>query len=129
MQTYARPGQGHPCGTLTALCVSIALATAGITAPLNIAFAADLPQAGQVIGGQATIRQQDKQMEVNTSGARTAINWQSFNVGPDHKITFNQPDGKSVTLNRVIGSDPSKIYGTVTSNGQLILVNPNGVWR
>ena len=128
MQTYARPGQGHPCGTLTALCVSIALATAGITAPLSIALAADLPQAGQVIGGQATIRQQDKQMEVNTSGARTAINWQSFNVGPDHKITFNQPDGKSVTLNRVIGSDPSKIYGTVTSNGQLILVNPNGVW-
>jgi len=128
MNTYARPGQGHPCGTLTALCVSVALATAGITAPLTSAFAADLPQAGQVIGGQATIKQQDKQMEVNTSSARTAINWQSFNVGPDHKITFNQPDGKSVTLNRVIGSDPSKIYGTVTSNGQLILVNPNGVW-
>ncbi|WP_121332712.1 two-partner secretion domain-containing protein, partial [Pseudomonas aeruginosa] len=44
-----------------------------------------------------------------------------------NKITFNQPDGKSVTLNRVTGRDPSKIYGAVTSNGQLILVNPNGI--
>lgn len=128
MYTYPKPGLGHPCGTLTALCVAVALATAGISAPVSFAAAAELPQAGQVIGGQATINQQGKQMEVNTSGARTAINWQSFNVGPDHKITFNQPDGKSVTLNRVMGSDPSKIYGAVTSNGQLILVNPNGVW-
>ncbi|MBH3428914.1 MBG domain-containing protein [Pseudomonas alkylphenolica] len=128
MKTHPKPGLGHPCGSLTALCVAVALATAGITAPVSCAAAADLPQAGQVIGGQATIKQQGKQMEVNTSGARTAINWQSFNVGPDHKITFNQPDGKSVTLNRVMGSDPSKIYGAVTSNGQLILVNPNGVW-
>ncbi len=66
-------------------------------------------------------------MDVNTSSARTAINWQRFNVGADHRITFNQPDGKSVTLNRVVGADPSKIYGAVTSNGQLILVNPHGV--
>nr|EKA54870.1 hypothetical protein PAE2_2148 [Pseudomonas aeruginosa E2] len=48
-------------------------------------------------------------------------------MGSDNKITFNQPDGKSVTLNRVTGRDPSKIYGAVTSNGQLILVNPNGI--
>ena len=86
-----------------------------------------LPQGGQVIGGQATITQQGNSMTVDTSSHRTAINWKQFNVGSDNKITFNQPDGKSVTLNRVTGRDPSKIYGAVTSNGQLILVNPNGI--
>ncbi|HBP5664964.1 TPA: filamentous hemagglutinin N-terminal domain-containing protein [Pseudomonas aeruginosa] len=86
-----------------------------------------LPQGGQVIGGQATITQRGNSMTVDTSSHRTAINWKQFNVGSDNKITFNQPDGKSVTLNRVTGRDPSKIYGAVTSNGQLILVNPNGI--
>lgn len=110
---------------LHTLCVAIALASAG----LSLQAQADaLPQGGQVIGGQASITRNGPNMEVDTSSARTAIDWQRFNVGPDNSITFRQPDGRSVTLNRVIGSDPSKIYGAVTSNGQLILVNPNGIW-
>ncbi|MGC4011317.1 MAG: MBG domain-containing protein [Pseudomonas sp.] len=127
MKSRPRSAAVHLSPPLTALCVSMALASAGATLPLNRAFAEALPQGAQVIGGQATVSGQGNALEVNTSSARTAINWQSFNVGPDQRITFNQPDGKSVTLNRVVGADPSKIYGAVTSNGQLILVNPHGV--
>ena len=127
MSTQSKAGKGHPCSPLTTLCIAVALASAGASFPVTYVLADNLPQGGQVIGGQATITQQGNSIDVNTSSARTAINWQRFNVGEDHKITFNQPDGKSVTLNRVIGSDPSKIYGAVTSNGQLILVNPNGI--
>ncbi|MHB9797416.1 MBG domain-containing protein [Pseudomonas sp. MT3] len=127
MSTQSKAEKGHPCSPLTTLCIAIALASAGATFPVTYVLADNLPQGGQVVGGQATISQQGKNMDINTSSARTAINWQRFNVGPDNKITFNQPDGKSVTLNRVIGADPSKIYGAITSNGQLILVNPNGI--
>lgn len=127
MSIQSKAEKGHPCSPLTTLCIAIALASAGATFPVTYALADNLPQGGQVVGGQATISQQGKNMDINTSSARTAINWQRFNVGPDNKITFNQPDGKSVTLNRVIGADPSKIYGAITSNGQLILVNPNGI--
>ncbi|WP_371227637.1 MBG domain-containing protein [Pseudomonas sp. QE6] len=127
MSTQSKAGKGHPCSPLTTLCIAVALASAGASFPVTYVLADNLPQGGQVIGGQATISQQGNGVDVNTSSARTAINWQRFNVGEDHKITFNQPDGKSVTLNRVIGGDPSKIYGAVTSNGQLILVNPNGI--
>ncbi len=111
---------------LRVLCIAVALASAGL--PLTAIASDALPQGGSVISGSGSISQNGAEMTVNTHSARTAINWQRFNVGADNKITFNQPDGKSVTLNRVIGSDPSKIYGAVTSNGQLILVNPNGVW-
>ncbi|WP_236198803.1 MBG domain-containing protein [Pseudomonas pseudonitroreducens] len=111
---------------LKRLAIAVALASLGACFPLA-GIADNLPQGGTVIGGQATISSQGKGMDVNTSSPRTAIDWKSFNVGPDHRITFNQPDGKSVTLNRVTGTDPSKIYGAVTSNGQLILVNPNGL--
>ncbi|WP_440466499.1 MBG domain-containing protein [Pseudomonas sp. YH-1] len=126
MTTLPVHGSPHPSLRLKSVVIAIALTTGNATAPL-LAFADNLPQGGQVIGGQATITQRGNSMDVNTSSARTAINWQSFNVGPDQRITFNQPDGKSVTLNRVVGADPSKIYGAVTSNGQLILVNPHGV--
>jgi len=104
-----------------AMAIATAIVANGATADPN------LPQGGQVIGGQATITQQGNNMDVNTSTDRTAINWHQFNVGPDNKITFNQPGGHSITLNRVIGGDASKIYGAITSNGQLILVNPNGI--
>ncbi|MCP1624974.1 MBG domain-containing protein [Pseudomonas nitroreducens] len=111
---------------LRILCIAVALASAGV--PLTVMASDALPQGGSIISGSGNISQNGAEMTVNTQSARTAINWQRFNVGADNRITFNQPDGKSVTLNRVIGSDPSKIYGAVTSNGQLILVNPNGVW-
>lgn len=117
----------HTCpSSLHVLCIAITLASSGL--PLYASADSNLPQGGSVVSGSGSISQSGPEMTVNTTTPRTAINWQRFNVGADNKITFNQPDGKSVTLNRVIGSDPSKIYGAVTSNGQLILVNPNGVW-
>ncbi|SDJ33620.1 filamentous hemagglutinin family N-terminal domain-containing protein [Pseudomonas delhiensis] len=118
-----RPTTAHGL-RLSCLYIAVVLASTGSSG----LFADALPQGGQVVGGQASISQNGANMEVTTAGPRTAIDWQRFNVGPDNSITFKQPDGRSVTLNRVIGSDPSKIYGAITSNGQLILVNPNGVW-
>lgn len=117
---FRHPGPGQ----LRALCIAIALASAG----LPLLALAELPQGGNVVSGSGSISQSGPDMTVTTNTPRTAIDWQRFSVGADNRITFNQPNGKSVTLNRVIGGDPSKIYGAVTSNGQLILVNPNGVW-
>jgi filamentous hemagglutinin family protein len=40
---------------------------------------------------------------------------------------FNQPDAASTSINRVLGNDPSRILGTLSSNGRLVLVNPSGI--
>ncbi|QWE11691.1 filamentous hemagglutinin N-terminal domain-containing protein [Polynucleobacter sp. AP-Titi-500A-B4] len=90
-----------------------------------------LPSNGQVVAGSAAISQtqtaSSATMNVNQSSQRAVINWDSFNVGKNATVNFNQPNANSVTLNRVTGATQSLIDGAVRANGQIIFVNPNGV--
>lgn len=86
-----------------------------------------LPTGGTVAAGQAAIAQQGNQMTVSQGSQSAILNWQSFNVGADAAVTFNQPNSSAVALNRVGGQAPSSIYGSLNANGQVFLVNPNGV--
>ncbi|WP_216246992.1 YDG domain-containing protein, partial [Polynucleobacter sp. AP-Capit-er-40B-B4] len=90
-----------------------------------------LPTGGRVAAGQAVITQTSNatsaQMNINQSSQRAVINWDSFNVGKNAAVNFNQPNANAVTLNRVTGASASMIDGAVRANGQVIFVNPNGV--
>lgn len=56
------------------------------------------------------------------------VNWQNFNIGKTESTQFVQPSTNSVTLNRVTGdANPSQILGSLTANGKIAIVNPNGV--
>jgi filamentous hemagglutinin family protein len=86
-----------------------------------------LPQDGNVAAGAASISNGADSMTINQSTANAAINWQSFNIAPGEAVKFVQPNSSSVTLNRVMGADPSSIHGSLSANGQVFLVNPNGI--
>ncbi len=66
-------------------------------------------------------------MQVNQSSNKAIIDWQKFGIGPNESVTFNQPSRMSVVLNRVTGAELSVLAGTLHANGQVFLVNPNGV--
>ncbi|PUE11889.1 hypothetical protein B9Z51_05025 [Limnohabitans sp. T6-5] len=106
-----------------ALTLSFALVTMVWAAPANNA----LPTGGQVAQGAAAISQSGANMAINQSTARAVVNWQSFDIGKDAKVNIVQPNSQSVLLNRVNGPAPSQIFGQMTANGQVVLVNPNGV--
>ena len=55
------------------------------------------------------------------------MNWGSFSIGQSNGVTFDQPSASSAILNRVTGSARSTIAGQLQANGQVYLVNPNGI--
>ena len=58
---------------------------------------------------------------------RAVIDWPSFNIDAGELTEFRMPSSDSVSLNRVSGTGQSLIDGRLTSNGNLFLLNPNGV--
>uniref|UniRef100_UPI0025EEF26A two-partner secretion domain-containing protein n=1 Tax=uncultured Thioclava sp. TaxID=473858 RepID=UPI0025EEF26A len=99
--------------------------TLGMLVPLG---AQALPTGGQVVAGQAAITQNGSQMTITQSSDKAILNWQGFDIGAQERVTFAQPSTSSVALNRVVGNTASAIYGGMDANGQVFLVNQNGVY-
>lgn len=109
---------------LLAAAISSALAAPAWAAPASNA----LPTGEQVVGGSATVsRPADAHMQIDQASQRAIINWQSFSIGADARVNVTQPGASSVLLNRVVGNSPTEIFGQLNANGQVFLVNPNGV--
>lgn len=86
-----------------------------------------LPSGGNVVAGSASIQQAVNGLNIQSLSDKTIINWNNFSVGSGNSVNFNQPGVNSAVLNRVITSNPSAIYGAINSNGNVLLVNPNGI--
>ncbi|EAS1943697.1 filamentous hemagglutinin N-terminal domain-containing protein, partial [Salmonella enterica] len=111
-------------GTLT----PVALLTGLIAGLLPaMVLAADLPTGGQIVGGQGSISTSGNQMTIHQQTQNMATNWHSFDIGKNNTVQFVQPDSSSVALNRVTGASGSQIMGTLKANGQVFILNPNGV--
>jgi filamentous hemagglutinin family protein len=85
------------------------------------------PVGEQVVGGAAAFQRDGNKLTVNQATDRLAVNWQSFNIGAGESTHFNMPSSTSAALNRVIGGNPSSIYGSLSANGILYLINPSGI--
>jgi filamentous hemagglutinin family protein len=110
-----------PAGALKPLAVSIALALAA-------GHAYSLPTGGEIEAGQVAITQTTpSRMDIIQGTNSAVVNWNSFSIGAEGHVHFQQPTAQSAILNRVVGNDPSTILGRVSGNGSVFLVNQNGI--
>ncbi|MCF8197733.1 MAG: filamentous hemagglutinin N-terminal domain-containing protein [Sulfuritalea sp.] len=98
----------------------VAVAACFISAP-----AFSNPVNPTVVNGAATFNQAGSVLTVtNSNGA--VINWDKFSIQAGETTHFAQSAASSTVLNRVL-NDPTAIYGTLSSNGRVWLVNPAGI--
>jgi filamentous hemagglutinin family protein len=106
------------------LCIALAW---GAVAPGALAN----PAGGVAVAGQASMVTQGNKLTVTTQNAaganHSAINWQSFSIPQGNTTHFQQPSAASTVINRVVTHTPSQIFGTLSSNGHLVLVNQAGI--
>ncbi|XPV82597.1 MAG: MBG domain-containing protein [Halarcobacter sp.] len=85
------------------------------------------PSGGVVTSGSATINQSGSVTNINQSSQKASINWNKFSIDKNETVNFNQPNVNSITLNRVVGNERSVINGALNANGQVWILNSNGV--
>ena len=113
-----------------AMAVAQAFLIAGTSLSLSTSHAqiVALPSGGQVTAGSATIgAATGNALTITQTSQRAAIDWRSFSVGAGGSVNFIQPSSSAAILNRVIGGSPSEIFGRITANGQVFLLNSNGI--
>jgi len=81
---------------------------------------------GFVSSGAATAVQSGKTLTIQQTSSNATLNWSSFNIGAGGQVVFHQPASTSIALNRIFDSNPSSIFGALTANGQIYLINANG---
>ncbi|WP_017672113.1 MBG domain-containing protein, partial [Blastomonas sp. AAP53] len=112
---------------LTSWQVALRTGAAGLAIVSSQAAMAN-PGGGTVVAGSATINGQGTdRVRIDQSSDRVIINWDNFSIGAGQGVDFRQPNARSIALNRVTGPEISQIMGELTANGQVYLINANGI--
>ncbi len=97
--------------------------------PASALDQAALPQGGTIANGSATITYNSNtpKLDINQASHGAVIDWNSFNIGEHATTEFHQPDANAIAVNRVHDGSPSQILGSLKANGNVVVLNQNGV--
>ena len=86
------------------------------------------PIGGQVTVGTGNISQSGNTTTIHQQSQNLSLSWNKFDIAPKETVNFAQPGSHAIAVNRVLGSNQaSQIQGHLNANGQVWLINPNGV--
>ena len=80
-----------------------------------------------MVAGDATISAGELQTIIEQLSSKAVINWDDFSIDAGQLVQFIHQNNSDVTLNRVTGDTVSQIKGALTANGNIFLINPNGI--
>ena len=97
---------------------------------LHAAEGLPVPKVGsEWTGSKATLQVLNgRTMNIMQKDRKATFNWKSFDINAGKVVNFKQPDVSAIALNNIDArGKPSQIFGTLNANGQIYLVNPDGV--
>jgi filamentous hemagglutinin family protein len=100
--------------------------------PLICSLAQAAPTGGLVVSGvghiiQSSVAGGAVNTTITQGSSMLNLNWSGFNVAPDETVTFKQPSASAVAVNRIFDTNGAQIYGHLNANGQVYLIDPNGI--
>ncbi|MDN2705636.1 YDG domain-containing protein, partial [Janthinobacterium sp. SUN100] len=85
------------------------------------------PTGGQVTAGNGSISQNGATTTVTQGSQNLSLHWQSFNTTSQETVNFVQPSASAIAVNRISDTNATQFFGRLNANGQVYLINPNGV--
>ena len=85
------------------------------------------PNGANVVHGNVNISQSGSNTIINQNTDKAIINWNSFDVNKGESVLFNQNSSSSIILNRVTNGLPTNIFGNISANGNVFILNQAGV--
>ena len=89
---------------------------------------AELPGGNTTITGDISVSSDTQTMTIDQQSDQAIIEWNSFNIGENNTLTFQQPSSSASALNRDISGNPTTLAGSLNANGKVFVVNENGVY-
>jgi len=100
--------------------VAAALSVGSLTAQAG-------PTGGQVVAGSGSIAQSGATTTITQASPNLSLNWSTFNIAPQETVNFVQPSSTAIAVNRIFDTNGTQILGHLNANGQVFLINPNGI--
>ena len=120
-------GRGKPSSSLTAAARSVTAASLLLLSP----YAHAAPTGGYIVSGSGSISASgsagQSSTTINQTSDKLSLTWQSFNVAKAESVNFIQPSTSALAVNRIFDTQGSQILGNINANGQVWLINPNGM--
>jgi len=125
------PAEKYFKGRLTPVAASVRMAClpAGLALFLSSNPALAGPEGGVVAAGKGAISTPDASTtNINQYTQKLVIDWNTFNIATEEVVQFLQPSSTATALNRIHDQSASQIFGSIIANGNVILLNPSGVF-
>jgi filamentous hemagglutinin family protein len=94
---------------------------------LSAGMAQAAPVGGQVVTGSGSVSQSGATTTINQASQNLSLNWNSFNIASQETVNFVQPSASAIAVNRIFDTNGTQIFGHLNANGQVYLLNPNGI--
>lgn len=90
-------------------------------------FTLAAPQLNTIQQGIGSVSRQGDTLSIHQSSQQLNLEWNQFNIAQHETVEFIQPSRESLAINHILDTNGSRIQGSLKANGQVWLLNPNGI--